>query len=147
MITTIDDGANGFRSFILPMALSLETKASRSLFKAILAVSAFHLGRTEEALEHKTSAIRSLAASVKLGTSPQAVQLAACMMLCVHSVSPSIYIHLWTRCYSYSDQLHAYSYVSYSIPPIRPGAFICKVQDPSAWPWQIAKLLARTRFY
>lgn len=88
MITTIDDGANGFRTNLLPMALSSQSESCRSLFKAILAVSSFHLGRIPEALDHKVSAIQSLAASVRPGAAPEPAQLAACMMLCVYSVCP-----------------------------------------------------------
>jgi hypothetical protein len=85
MITTIDDAANGFRADLLPMALCTGDESSKSLLKAILAVSAFHLGREEEALKYKGEAIRSLAASVQPHT-PSAAQLATCMMLCVFSV-------------------------------------------------------------
>lgn len=87
MITTIDDGTNGFRTDVLPMALSSRNDSSRSLLKAILAVSAFHIGKMEEALTYKVSAIQSLALSVQTAADPNPAQLAACMMLCVYSVS------------------------------------------------------------
>ncbi|KAL2066915.1 hypothetical protein VTL71DRAFT_1339 [Oculimacula yallundae] len=43
MITTIDDDQNGFRSILLPNALSHQSLASQSLHEAILALSALHL--------------------------------------------------------------------------------------------------------
>jgi hypothetical protein len=87
MITTIDDANNGFRTDIIQMALSCRAESSMSLFQAILAVSAIHLGRTKEALAHKMSAIQSLAASMKPDATFKPAQLATCMMLCVYTVS------------------------------------------------------------
>lgn len=85
MITTIDDNGNGFRKEILPMAIASQTDSAQSLYNALLAVAAFHLGRTEEALRYKLTALQLLGTSVK--TTIQPAQLATCMMLCVYNVS------------------------------------------------------------
>jgi hypothetical protein len=86
MISTIDVN-NGFREDLLPMALSSEGKASHGLLNAILAVSAFHLWGSEQALSYKAEAIRSLSSSLSTespGTTE--TQLATSMMLCVYNV-------------------------------------------------------------
>jgi hypothetical protein len=86
MITTIDDGTNGFRLDVIPMALSSSDAASRSLLQSTLALSSFHLGRPEDALKHKVQALKSLSGSF-LGTAySRLTQIAACMMLTVYSV-------------------------------------------------------------
>jgi hypothetical protein len=87
MITTIDDSTNGFRLDLIPMALSSSGPAERSLLQATLALSAFHLGRPEDALRHKVEAIKSLAESFQQDFSSKVAQFATCMMLCVYSVS------------------------------------------------------------
>ena len=65
--------------------------SATSLLQAILAVSAFHLGDLEGALNHKVEAIVALSQSFNNIFPPseqtQLTQLAACMMLCVYSVS------------------------------------------------------------
>ncbi|KAI3326138.1 fungal-specific transcription factor domain-containing protein [Xylariaceae sp. AK1471] len=86
MISTIDIN-NGFREDLIPMALSSEGKASHGLRNAILAVSAFHLWGSGQALSYKAEAIRSLSSSLStesLGTTE--TQLATSMMLCVYNV-------------------------------------------------------------
>ena len=87
MITTIDDNTNGFRLDLIPMALSSSDVSSRSLLQATLALSSFHIGRPEEALRHKVEAIKSLSESFQGERTSKLTQLAACMMLCVYSVS------------------------------------------------------------
>lgn len=96
MVTTVDDNSNGFRLDLIPMALSSSDAASRSLLEATLALSSFHLGRPEEALQHKTSAIQSLSESFQGRNASRLAQLAACMMLCVYSVSRSMTCGLFT---------------------------------------------------
>ncbi|KAI0967365.1 fungal-specific transcription factor domain-containing protein [Xylaria arbuscula] len=86
MISTINVN-NGFRDDLIPMALSSGGKASRGLRNAILAVSAFHLWGSEQALTYKAEAIRSLSSSLStesFGTTE--TQLATSMMLCVYNV-------------------------------------------------------------
>jgi hypothetical protein len=87
MITTIDDATNGFRVDLIPMALSSSGAAETSLLQATLALASFHLGRPEEALRHKVQAIKSLSDSFQQQFSSKLAQFAACMMLCVYSVS------------------------------------------------------------
>jgi hypothetical protein len=86
MVTTIDDSTNGFRLDLIRMALSSSDASSRSLLQATLALSSFHIGRSEEALKHKVRAIKSLNESLH-GGGHKMTQIAACMMLCVNSVS------------------------------------------------------------
>lgn len=90
MVTTVDDDTNGFRLDLIPMALSSSDASSRSLLQATLALSSFHIGRPEEALQHKVKAIKSLSESFQTETASKLTQLAACMMLCVYSVSEGI---------------------------------------------------------
>lgn len=85
MISTIDIG-NGFRSYILPMAIAARSSASRSLLNALLAVSAFHLLGSETALRYKSTAIRLLSDSLSEADEPRVIQMAACMLLCIYSV-------------------------------------------------------------
>ncbi|KAF2656195.1 hypothetical protein K491DRAFT_715581 [Lophiostoma macrostomum CBS 122681] len=86
MITTIDDGTNGFRLDVIPMALSSSDAASRSLLQSTLALSSFHLGRPEAALRHKVEAIKALSESFSETPHSRLTQIAACMMLTVYSV-------------------------------------------------------------
>ncbi|KAF2797979.1 hypothetical protein K505DRAFT_234338 [Melanomma pulvis-pyrius CBS 109.77] len=86
MITTIDDDTNGFRLDLIQMALSSSDASSRSLLQATLALSSFHLGRQEKALQHKVQAIKSLSESFQAESTSKLAQLATCMMLCVYSV-------------------------------------------------------------
>ena len=93
---------NGFRSELLPMALSARDQASMSLFNAMLAVSAYHHFGSQAALPYKVNAVRSLLESLRIGGAPLGnglynsdrnqtdmidTQIAASMMLCVYSVS------------------------------------------------------------
>ena len=95
---------NGFRSDLLPMALSARDESSNALCNAMLAVSAYHISGSEAALPYKTNAVRSLYDSLGSNmfdgseqgaygdTSKQEIidtQIAASMMLCVYSVSLS----------------------------------------------------------
>jgi hypothetical protein len=89
MVTTIDDDNNGFRTNLIPMALSSIDASSRSLLQATLALSSFHLGRQEDALRHKVQAIKSLSESFLDVNVSKLTQIAACMMLNVYSVSIS----------------------------------------------------------
>jgi hypothetical protein len=86
MVTTIDDNTNGFRLDIIPMALSGDA-GSQSLLQATLALSSYHLGREEDALNHKVRALKSLSESFQHCNASRLSQFAACMMLCVYSVS------------------------------------------------------------
>ena len=87
MITTIDDGWNGFRTVLLPNALSEHTLSSKSLRYSILALSAARLWGGESATKYKLSAIRLLSESIRRGEDGSIGQFAACMMLCVCDVS------------------------------------------------------------
>jgi hypothetical protein len=86
MITTIDDGRNGFRTVLIPRALSGQSLSSQSLRESILALSAFHLWGRDAAVKHKIRAIRLLSESIGL-EKEYAGQFATCMMLCVCDVS------------------------------------------------------------
>ncbi|KAI1380979.1 fungal-specific transcription factor domain-containing protein [Hypoxylon crocopeplum] len=86
MISTINVN-NGFRDDLLPMALSTYGNASDGLRNAMLAVAAFHLWGTEQALSYKTDALRSLSSSLSSeSVSITETQLATSMMLCVYNV-------------------------------------------------------------
>ncbi|XXH03980.1 hypothetical protein Hte_010389 [Hypoxylon texense] len=86
MISTIDVN-NGFRDYLLPMALSTFGSASDGLRNAMLAVSAFHLWGTEQALSYKAEALRSLSSSLSSeSVGITETQLATSMMLCVYNV-------------------------------------------------------------
>lgn len=91
MITTIDDSTNGFRLQLMPLALTSNDPSATSLLQAILALASFHLGSRDEALGHKVRAIKALSNSFNAGPLPddktRLTQFAACMMLCVYSVS------------------------------------------------------------
>lgn len=93
MTTTIDDESNGFRLALIPMALSSSDLPARSILHTTLAIASYHLGRPQEALEHKFRAIKDLSDSFAT-TSMQDVDaatktrhFAASMMLCVYGVS------------------------------------------------------------
>lgn len=98
MITTIDDSNNGFRSVLLPAALSQSALSSQSLRYTMLALSAAHLGRREAATKYKLAAIRLLSESIHRSENATLGQFATCMMLCVcdvfDSADGSWYIHL-----------------------------------------------------
>lgn len=91
MITTIDDSQNGFRTVLLPNALSQQSLSSQSLLYAILALSAAHLYGRDLASAYKLSAIRLLSESICRGENGTVGQFATCMMLCVCDVSISIF--------------------------------------------------------
>ncbi|PVH78699.1 hypothetical protein DL98DRAFT_590048 [Cadophora sp. DSE1049] len=90
MITTIDDGRNGFRTVLLPNALSLQSLASQSLHEAILALSALHLRGRQAAIEHKLNSIRLLSQSIQANESQHVGQFGTCMMLCVSDVFDAV---------------------------------------------------------
>jgi hypothetical protein len=98
LITTIDDSHNGFRTVLLPAALSQSALSSQSLRHAILALSATHLGGHEAATQYKLAAIRLLSDSIRREENETVGQFATCMMLCVcdvfDSADGSWYIHL-----------------------------------------------------
>ncbi|RDW66979.1 hypothetical protein BP5796_09728 [Coleophoma crateriformis] len=98
MVTTVDDRLNGFRSILLPNALSEQTVSSQSLRQAILGLSAFHLWGHDAAVPYKLNAIRLLSISIQSAESNIQAQFATCMMLCVcdvfDSVDGSWYTHL-----------------------------------------------------
>ncbi|UPX12777.1 uncharacterized protein EKO05_0003315 [Ascochyta rabiei] len=92
MTTTIDDDSNGFRLALIPMALSSSDFSAQSILHSTLAVSCYHLGRPQEALQHKIRAIKNLSdsfASFCIDTVDSATKIrhfAASMMLCVYGV-------------------------------------------------------------
>ncbi|KAH7403743.1 fungal-specific transcription factor domain-containing protein [Cadophora sp. MPI-SDFR-AT-0126] len=90
MITTIDDGRNGFRTVLLPNALSLQSLASQSLHEAILALSALHLRGRQAATKHKIYSIRLLSKSIQDNESQYVGQFGTCMMLCVCDVFDAV---------------------------------------------------------
>ncbi|KAG4412355.1 hypothetical protein IFR04_014512 [Cadophora malorum] len=90
MITTIDDGRNGFRTVLLPNALSLQSLASQSLHEAILALSALHLLGLQAAIEHKINSIRLLSQSIQANENQHFGQFGTCMMLCVCDVFDAV---------------------------------------------------------
>ncbi|KAL5314215.1 hypothetical protein ACEPPN_018640 [Leptodophora sp. 'Broadleaf-Isolate-01'] len=90
MITTIDDGHNGFRIVLLPNALSSQSFASQSLHQAILALSALHLRGRQAAIQHKLSSIRLLSQSIQVNENQHIGQFGACMMLCVCDVFDAV---------------------------------------------------------
>lgn len=90
MISTLHT-RNGFRTALLPMAMSGFDASASALCQAMMAVSAYHRFGPEGALRYKTNAVRSLRDS--LGSSgvdgeiwPTETQVAASMMLCVYNV-------------------------------------------------------------
>ncbi|KAF5863504.1 hypothetical protein ETB97_010005 [Aspergillus alliaceus] len=91
MITTLDNETNGFRHVLLPMILSYPVRIpAKALWHGILALSAFYLGHSKQALAHKTAAIGLLSRSFEVSDSPsRLIQIAACMMLCVYEVFDS----------------------------------------------------------
>ncbi|KAH6652945.1 fungal-specific transcription factor domain-containing protein [Truncatella angustata] len=86
MVSTIDVN-NGFREYILPLALSPYNPTSEGLRNAMISVAAFHLLGHEAALPFKAKAIQSLSWSLS-GDSVAITetQLATSMMLCVYNV-------------------------------------------------------------
>jgi hypothetical protein len=87
MISTVDIH-NGFRDDILPMALATYSSASHGLRNAMLALAAFHLWGSEQALPYKAKALRSLSSSLSSeSVDITETQLATSMMLCVYNVS------------------------------------------------------------
>ncbi|KAH7304848.1 fungal-specific transcription factor domain-containing protein [Rhexocercosporidium sp. MPI-PUGE-AT-0058] len=90
MITTIDDRQNGFRTVLLPNALSLQSLASQSLHEGILALSALHLCGRQAAIHHKISSIRFLSQSIQADENLHVSQFGACMMLCLCDVFDAV---------------------------------------------------------
>lgn len=89
MISTVEAN-NGFRRELLPMAMSKNSCATNGLYKAILALSAFHRHGAGAALPYKTCALRLLSHSLENESASEGEiepQLAASMMLCVYNVS------------------------------------------------------------
>ena len=97
MITTIDDSRNGFRTVLIPNALSGKSLSSQSLRESILALSAFHLWGHNAAIKYKIRAIRLLSESINQREKELASQFATCMMLCVCDVGVT-YIILFDDC-------------------------------------------------
>ncbi|KIM99357.1 hypothetical protein OIDMADRAFT_127129 [Oidiodendron maius Zn] len=89
MVTTIDDSKNGFRTVLLPMALSEANNASSGLRQALFAISAYHLWGHDTALKYKLSAIRHLSKSLQNGENETLLQFATSMMLCIGDVFDS----------------------------------------------------------
>lgn len=93
MTTTIDDDSNGFRLALIPMALSSSDLSARSILNTTLAIACYHLGRPQEALQHKFRAIEDLSGSFAtlsvqdVDSATKTRHFAASMMLCVYGVS------------------------------------------------------------
>lgn len=88
MISTLDSD-NGFKTDLLPMALSASEPAADGLRNAMMAVAAYHSADSESALPYKLRAIRFLSQTLSTGASDAwslKTQLATSMMLCVHNV-------------------------------------------------------------
>ena len=81
---------NGFKSDLLPMALSTSQPATLGLRNAMMAVAAFHSADPQSALPYKIKAIRFLSQALSASTTDDLsikAQLATSLMLCVHNVS------------------------------------------------------------
>lgn len=89
MITTVDDAKNGFRSVLLPMALSDANNATAGLRQAMLAISAYHLWGHDAAIKFKLSAIRHLSKSLQSNEDAPLPQFATSMVLCIGDVFDS----------------------------------------------------------
>ena len=76
---------------LLPNALSRECASSKSLWYAIMALSAAHLYGPASATPYKLSAIRLLSETIHEGEHGTIGQFATCMMLCVCDVCTSSY--------------------------------------------------------
>ncbi|KUJ22952.1 uncharacterized protein LY89DRAFT_162264 [Mollisia scopiformis] len=90
MVTTIDDARNGFRTILLPMALSETNHATSGLRQAMFAISAYHLWGHDTAVKYKLSAIRHLSKSFQDGEDAILPQFATSMMLCIGDVFDSV---------------------------------------------------------
>jgi hypothetical protein len=89
MISTLDSD-NGFKTDLLPMALSASEPAAVGLRNAMMAVAAYHSADPQSALPFKLKAIRFLSQTLSAGATDAwslKTQLATSMMLCVHNVS------------------------------------------------------------
>ena len=89
MISTVESD-NGFKTDLLPMALSASEPAAVGLRNAMMAVAAYHSADPESALPYKIKAIRFLSQTLSTGATDGwslKTQLATSMMLCVHNVS------------------------------------------------------------
>lgn len=80
---------NGFRTVILPVALSDASDASSGLRQAIFAISAYHLWGHDAAVKYKLSAIMHLSKSLQNGEDAALSQFATSMMLCIGDVFDS----------------------------------------------------------
>jgi hypothetical protein len=89
MVTTIDDSKNGFRTVLLPVALSEDSIASSGLRQAVFAISAYHLWGHDAAVKYKLSAIRHLSKSLQRNEDAALPQFATSMMLCIGDVFDS----------------------------------------------------------
>ena len=87
MITTIDDSRNGFRTVLIPNALSAQSLSSQSLLEAIMALSALHLWGRQAAIKHKLRSIRLLSQSIETNEDQPVGQFGTCMMMCVADVN------------------------------------------------------------
>lgn len=86
MVTTIDDSNNGFRTILLPIALSEANHATSGLRHAISAISAYHIWGHDAAIKYKLLAIRYLSKSLQTGEDASVPQFATSMMLCIGDV-------------------------------------------------------------
>ncbi|TVY43650.1 hypothetical protein LSUB1_G001009 [Lachnellula subtilissima] len=89
MVTTIDDMNNGFRTTLLPVALSHASNAATGLLHAVYALSAYHLKGHDAAISYKLLAIKYLSRSLQQGEDATLAQFAASMMLCIGDVFDS----------------------------------------------------------
>lgn len=89
MVTTIDDMNNGFRTTLLPVALSQASNAATGLLHAVYALSAYHLKGHDAAIRYKLLAIKHLSRSLQEGEDATFAQFAASMMLCIGDVFDS----------------------------------------------------------
>lgn len=80
---------NGFRTVILPVALSEANDASSGLCQAVFAISAYHLWGHDAAVKYKLSAIVHLSKSLQNGEDAALPQFATSMMLCIGDVFDS----------------------------------------------------------
>lgn len=89
MVTTVDDADNGFRTMLIPIALSETNSASSGLRQAMFALSAYHLWGHDAAVKYKLAAIRHLSKSLQDGENAAIPQFATSMMLCIGDVFDS----------------------------------------------------------
>ncbi|TVY90697.1 Pestheic acid cluster transcriptional regulator [Lachnellula willkommii] len=90
IVTTIDDMNNGFRTTLLPVALSRASNAATGLLHAVYSLSAYHLKGHDAAIRYKLLAIKYLSRSLQEGEDAALAQFAASMMLCIGDVFDSV---------------------------------------------------------